>query len=141
MAIVFTTNVYLDGIQKSSGGEACPLCRKTQDLPEPVYSSSEEESDFEVDVDSDNSNDSDESEDEETRTIRNEMIQCRQKRALQFFLKTNKDTESTISLNCKACKTDILDCDFCSDLICSCKKIRSLELPTRQTPLENCLIA
>ena len=106
---------------KSSGGDACPLCRKTQDLPEPVYSSSEEESDFEVDIDSDNSNDSDGSEDEETRTIRNEMIQCRQKRALQFFLKTNKDTESAISLNCKACKTEILDCDFCSNLICSCK--------------------
>lgn len=107
---------------KSSGGNACPLCRQTQDLPEPVYSSSEEEeSDFELDDNSDITDNSDESEDEDTRTIRNEMIRCKQKKALQFFLKTNKDIESSISVNCKKCKTGVLDCDFCSNLICSCK--------------------
>ena len=111
---------------KSSGGEACPLCRKNQDLPEQVYSSSEEEeSDFEIEIELNDSDDSDDSENENSRTIRNEMIRCRQKRALQFFLKTNKDTESTISLNCKTCKTDIIDCDFCSNLICSCENTQN----------------
>jgi len=96
---------------KSSGGDSCPLCRKKQDLPEMICSSSEdEESEFESD-----------DSDDENNTISNDIIRCRQKRALQFFLKSNEDTQSDISLNCKTCKTYILVCDFCSNLMCSCK--------------------
>jgi len=103
---------------KPSGGDSCPLCRKKQDLPEKICSSSEDE---ESEFYSDSSDDDYDDEDEDTNSIRNDIMRCRQKKALQFFLKTNEDTQSDISLNCKSCKTDILVCDFCSNLICPCK--------------------
>lgn len=111
---------------KSSGGECCPLCRSDMDLPEPVYSSSESEdsdSDFETESDSEDSNLSDDShsEDEEEARIRNEVILNKQRRALQFFIKSSSSLENTIEISCKKCKKTVHHCDFCSQLICSCK--------------------